>query len=65
LALVIDWEQVLFNEDFWRAEKALVVAMAHPKDTHADKPQRRQKESACGWRRLLPITEYLSYLYRS
>ena len=43
MALVIGWEQVLFNEDFWRAEKALVVAMAHTKDTHADKPQRRQK----------------------
>ena len=38
LASVIGWGRVLFDEDFWRAEKALVVALADPYDTHADKP---------------------------
>jgi hypothetical protein len=37
LASVIGWGRVLFDEDFWRAEKALVVAFADPKDTHIDK----------------------------
>jgi hypothetical protein len=32
LASVIGWGRVLFDEDFWRAEKAQVVAFADPRD---------------------------------
>ena len=39
LASVIGWGRVLFNEEFWRAEKALVLAFADPRDTHSDKPE--------------------------
>ena len=39
LASVIGWGRVLFDEDFWRSERAQVVAFADPWDTHADKPE--------------------------
>jgi hypothetical protein len=32
LASVIGWGRVLFDEDFWRAEQAQVVAFADPRD---------------------------------
>jgi hypothetical protein len=38
LASVIGWGRVFFDEDFWRAEKAEVIAFADPTDTHANKP---------------------------
>jgi hypothetical protein len=43
LASVIGWGRVLFDEYFWRAEQAQLVAFADPKDTHSDKPQRVHK----------------------
>lgn len=39
LASVIGWGKVLFDESFWRAEKAQVIAFADPRDTHASKPE--------------------------
>lgn len=39
LASVIGWGKVLFDEGFWRSEKAQVIAFADPKDTHASKPE--------------------------
>lgn len=48
VASVIGWGRVLFDEDFWRAEKAQVVAFADPKDTHSDKPSIVQ-ERAGAW----------------
>lgn len=39
VASVIGWGRVLFDEEFWRAEKAQVVAFADPWDTHAGEPE--------------------------
>ena len=39
LASVIGWGRVLFDEDFWRAEMAQVIAFADPRDTHFDQPR--------------------------
>lgn len=39
LASVIGWGRVLFDEDFWRAQRAQVIAFADPRDTHSDKPE--------------------------
>ena len=39
LASVIGWGRVLFDEDFWRAEQAQVVAFADPRQTHSDQPE--------------------------
>jgi hypothetical protein len=69
LASVIGWGRVLFDEDFWRAEKALVVAFADPKDTHSDNPERRQKTIGAWLERvaanygvpILPLEELREY----
>lgn len=39
MAAVIGWGRVFFDEDYWRAEKAQVVAFADPRDTHRNKPE--------------------------
>lgn len=39
LASVVGWGRVFFDEDFWRAERAQLVAFADPEHTHADKPK--------------------------
>jgi hypothetical protein len=46
VASVIGWGRVLFDEDFWRAERAQVVAFADPWDTHADKPKIVQERTS-------------------
>ncbi len=45
MASVIGWGRVFFDEDFWRAEKAEVIAFADPTDTHANKPDIVQKRA--------------------
>ena len=69
LASVIGWGRVLFDEDFWRAEKALVVAFADPKDTHADKLEIVRERTARWLERvaenydvpILPLQELMEY----
>jgi hypothetical protein len=45
LASVIGWGRVLFDEDFWRSEQALVLAFGDPRDTHSNKPQIVQEKT--------------------
>jgi hypothetical protein len=69
LASVIGWGRVLFDEDFWRAEMAQVVAFADPRDTHADKPEIVQKRAGTWLARvaenyevpILPLDELREY----
>ncbi len=69
LASVIGWGRVLFDEDFWRAEKALVVAFVDPKDTHADKLEIVRERTARWLERvaenydvpILPLQELMEY----
>ncbi|MGI8538236.1 MAG: hypothetical protein ACR2N0_00415 [Rubrobacteraceae bacterium] len=39
MASVIGWGRVFFDEDFWRAEMAQVIAFADPRDTHSNRPE--------------------------
>jgi hypothetical protein len=52
------WSNVTAKRCWWWPWPTLKI----PTPTN---PREGKRESACGWRRLLPITEYLSYLYRS
>ena len=45
MASVVGWGRVLFDEDFWRAQMAQVVAFADPWDTHSDKPEIVQEKT--------------------
>jgi hypothetical protein len=55
LASVIGWGRVLFDEDFWRAEQAQVVAFADPKDTHYGKLQIVQRSTGAWLERTAAI----------
>lgn len=69
LASVIGWGHVFFDEDFWRAEKAQVIAFANPKDTHSDKPDIVQERTGTWLTRvvaeygvpILPLEELREY----
>src|SRR5215207_230658 len=69
LASVIGWGRVLFDEDFWRAEQAQVVAFADPKDTHYNKLQIVQQVTGAWLERvaatykvpILPLEELREY----
>lgn len=69
LASVIGWGRVLFDEDFWRAEQAQVVAFADPRDTHYNKLQIVQQSTGAWLKRvaanyevpILPLEELREY----
>jgi hypothetical protein len=69
LASVIGWGRVLFDEDFWRAEQAQLVAFADPKDTHSDKPEIVQERTGAWLERvadnyevpILPLEQLREY----
>ena len=70
LASVIGWGRVLFDEDFWRAEQAQVIAFADPRDTHSDKPQIVQERTGAWLARvaanyevpIVPLGELRGYI---
>jgi hypothetical protein len=69
LASVIGWGRVLFDEDFWRAEQAQVVAFADPRDTHSDKSEIVQERTGAWLERvadnyevpILPLEQLREY----
>jgi len=57
LASVIGWGRVLFDEDYWRAEQAQVVAFADPRDTHYNKLPIVQQSTGAWLERVAAIYE--------